>query len=176
MSQILKTVSVFGHAFLRSLGMDRVSKALPYSGGCLRAAGVCWGRHVHVPRPFRIAFIACCGGALRQQHSVHSPRAWVGDVTPGSVTSRPGPQPPSTPTCGSPPEGKRHWPPCGAGACLYTWPARGGASRRRDVLTSGWRRAGRGRRRRALRYLSRLLVVILLGCFVCVLVEDADIF
>lgn len=88
LSQILKTVSVFGHAFLRSLGMDRVSKALPYSGGCLRAAGVCWRCHVHVPRPFRIAFIACCGGALRRQHSVYPPRAWVGDVTPGSAASK----------------------------------------------------------------------------------------
>lgn len=33
LSQILKTVSVCAHAFLRSLGTDRVSKALPYSGG-----------------------------------------------------------------------------------------------------------------------------------------------
>lgn len=27
------------------------------------------------------------GGALRRQHSVHPPRAWIGDVTPGSAAS-----------------------------------------------------------------------------------------
>uniref|UniRef100_A0A8D1FZU1 RAB11 family interacting protein 3 n=1 Tax=Sus scrofa TaxID=9823 RepID=A0A8D1FZU1_PIG len=85
----------------------------------------------------------------------------------GCMTSRPGLLPssafaPFTPSLPVPQrKGDPHTAPQlrSAAACLYSSPARGGARWRRDVMTSGRQRAGRGRRRE-LGYRGHLLVLL----------------
>ena len=80
-----------------------IFRALPHSGGgcsccrrstpgLLRAAGVCGGRHLHFPRPIRIVF-----AAYQFVGALYTCRTQSIRPVRGSMTSRPGPQPPRTP-------------------------------------------------------------------------------